>query len=328
MLAAVPAAATAWSAATHAAEQGEEERDESSDDGDAEQRDQQPGQEADDAARRDGAADAAENAAQDRAADQREDEEDRQDLEQSRHARRGWTEFRLRQRLALDHAHDAVDAGIDAAVVVAALERRDDVLRDDPVRGRVRQRAFEPVPHFDAHAPVVACDEHEHAVVDLLAADLPLRDDADRVLLDLFRLRRRHDEDGDLAAPCLRERTQLRIQCGGLVRRERPGEVRDRCRECRHRCERLRMRGLERARKQDQQAREQRAAPARKGDRQEDGGQGVTPRRVDTARGGPQLVAGAAAGAGSAPAAGAAKSTVGGLAIAASFSTVKFGFTS
>ncbi len=121
-------------------------------------------------------------------------------------ASRRRAELGLRQRLALDHAHDAIDAGADAVVVIAALERGRDVLLDDPVGGRIGQRAFEAVADLDAHLAVVQRHEQQHAVVDLAAAELPLIDDTDRVLLDCLGLRRRHDQDRDLAALRLLER--------------------------------------------------------------------------------------------------------------------------
>ena len=55
----------------------------------------------------------------------------------------------------------------------------------------------------------------------LVAAELPGVDDADRVLLDLLRLRRRHDEDGDLRALPRLECGELRLERLALSRRER-----------------------------------------------------------------------------------------------------------
>ena len=136
------------------------------------------------AARRERAADAAEQAPEDRARHQREDEQERQQREQSGDVLRGSAQFGLRQRLALDHAHDAIDAGVDAAVIIAAPERRHDVLLDDAVGGRVGQRALEAVADLDAHLAIVERDEQQGAVVDALAAELPLLRDPDRVLLD------------------------------------------------------------------------------------------------------------------------------------------------
>ena len=135
---------------------------------------EQPGQETDDAAGRQRAADATEHAPENRAADQRENEQERQQREEARHVLRGRTQFRRGQWLAFDHAHDAIDARIDAAVIIAALELRHDVLLDDAIRRGIRQRALDAVTHLDAHATIVQRDDDDRAVVDPLAAEAPL----------------------------------------------------------------------------------------------------------------------------------------------------------
>ena len=69
-----------------------------------------------------------------------------------------------------------------------------------------------PYADFDAHVPIVFRDDHEHAVVDLLAAELPCIEHARRVLLDRLGRRRRHDQHGDLRALALFERGELRFE--------------------------------------------------------------------------------------------------------------------
>ena len=75
--------------------------------------------------------------------------------------RGGW-----RKRLTVDHANDAIDAGIDAAVEVALLEERRDDFVDDAFRRGVRQRAFQAVAGGDPQLPIVLRDQEQHAIVD------------------------------------------------------------------------------------------------------------------------------------------------------------------
>jgi hypothetical protein len=77
-------------------------------------------------------------------------------------------------------------------------KRRRDVLGDDAPRGDVGKHALEPVADLDPHLPVVLRDQEQRAVVLALAPDLPLLGNADRICLDRFRLRRRHDQHGEL----------------------------------------------------------------------------------------------------------------------------------
>ena len=70
---------------------------------------------------------------------------------------------------------------------------------DAPCRD-IGQRALETVADLDAKLAVVLGDEQDRAVVDLLAPDLPGLRDPDRILLDRFRRRGRHDQHRDLAA--------------------------------------------------------------------------------------------------------------------------------
>ncbi len=226
---------------------------------------------------------ATEEAPEDRAADQRKDEQERQQVDQAGDTSRGRAELGLRQGLALDHTHDAVDAGADAVVVIAALERGRDVLLDDAVGRRVGQRAFEAVADLDAHLAVVQRDQQQHAVIDLAAAELPLVDDADRILLDDLGLRRRHDQDHDLAALRLLERRELGFERGRLVRRQRAGEVGDPRRELGNGDEALlRERRRRDCRQQPQHSGEKpQASPRQTGyERESRGDHGITPRRA------------------------------------------------
>ena len=177
------------------------------------------------------------------------------------------------------------------------------------LRGRVGQRAFEAVAHLDAHAPVVLRDQQQHAVIDLPAPELPLLGHADGELLDVLGLRGRHDQHRDLRALALLERGQLLLERRLLLGGQRAGEIGDPRLERRHRLSPARS-----AADADSTSSSaavppgaharcvfHRAAVARLG------------RRRGALAPAPQPVP---------------KSTVGGVAIAASFSTVKFGFTS
>ena len=94
-----------------------------------------------------------------------------------------------------------------------------------------------------------------------LRAELPGFRDADRVLLDRFRLRRRHDQHGDLAALPRFERAQLLIERRDLLLRQRAGEIGDRRAQRRDRD--LRERARERDQQQQQTSARQTASPHR-----------------------------------------------------------------
>ena len=222
--------------------------------------------------------------------------------------------LRLGQRLAFDHAQHAVHARRDASVVVAGAQLRDDHFVDDPVGRRVGQRTLESAADLDAQLAVVARDDEDRPVIDALAPEPPRVGDPDRVLLDGFGLGRRHDQHRDLAALGLLERPQLRLERGRLVGLQRSGQVGDRRTERRDRDQ-----PLLRAGRWAQPAARPRLQPLPRCDAamyREIRASGH-PRRVSRGAAVAQFVAGA----------GFAKSTVGGFAIAASFSTVKFGFT-
>ena len=92
------------------------------------------------------------------------------------------------------------------------------VLVDDAIGGRVGQRALEAVADLDAHLAVVLARRAAATPSStLLAAELPVLDDADRILLDLLGLRGRHDQHRDLAALALLERRAALLERCDLV---------------------------------------------------------------------------------------------------------------
>ena len=174
---------------------------------------------------------------------------------------------------------------------------RNDGLIDDAVGDGVRQRSLETGAHLDTHAPVILGDQQDDAVLDALAPELPCVGDPDAELLDFLGLGRGHDQHRDLAALLGLEGGELGLDAVDHAARQGSREVGDPRRERRH-CD-LGARG-ERGQNEEQRC-----------------------------RGVPQW-AGAAGGALSdapVPAGEPPKSTLGGLEIAASFSTAKFGFT-
>ena len=170
--------------------------------------------------------------------------------------------IRLRQRLAVDDGDHLIDAGLDAAVVVARLEMRCDRLIDDAFRDRVGQRALQTVADLDARAPVVFRDQQDGAVVDPLAPELPLLRDANAVLLDVLRLSGRHDQHCDLAAFLCLEVRQLGLDAIHRTAGQSPGEIHDACRERRHGDVRARDQRGEARHHADREPRHQEPAPS------------------------------------------------------------------
>ena len=99
----------------------------------------------------------------------------------------------------------------------------------------VRDRTLESAPHFDPHLAVVLGDEEQHAVVYAFASELPRVRNADRVLLDLLRLRGRDQQYRDLGAFAALECGELLLQRCALPGVERAGEIGDSRLERRHR---------------------------------------------------------------------------------------------
>ena len=206
---------------------------------------------------------------------------------------------------------------------------------DDAVGDRVGQRAFEAAADLDAHLAVFDGDQQQRAVIDLAAAELPLLDDADRVLLDLLGLRGRHDQHRHLAALRLLERARASPRApttwSGVnvpVRSvTRAVELRNRRRALLRRSAGTTLAATASSeRRQSSEMRRRR----RRSRRRIAGDHAVSPRRAPCGTRREEhlswsRVQASASGAGGAV--GAVKSTVGGFAIAASFSTVKFGFT-
>ena len=92
---------------------------------------------------------------------------------------------------------------------------------------RVGERPFQAVPHLDPQRPIVLRHDEKRAVVHVLPPRLPLLRDAQGVLLDRFRRGGGNDEDGDLAAFPGFKRPQGLFQGGFLLLGERGGQVGD-----------------------------------------------------------------------------------------------------
>ena len=102
--------------------------------------------------------------------------------------------------------------------VVAVVEPRHDALGDHALRERVRHGALEPVADLDPQLAVVFRDHEHDAVVGLAAADLPRLGDAQRIGLDRFGRRRRHQQHGELRAFARLERRELLLERRALRR--------------------------------------------------------------------------------------------------------------
>src|SRR6266513_1122241 len=215
------------------AEQREQECNHSREERDRQRSDEQPRQRANHSAR-DGAAEKpAERRAQQASGHQCENQQDWQRLPDIA-AFGGCRFFRRRQGLALYDAHHRVDAGADAAEEIAVAKARRDDVAHDALGGGVVERALQTVAHLDAQRPVVLRDDEQGAVVDLFAAQLPLLDDAQRVLLDRLGRSARHHEHGDLGALAQLELPELALQRRFLLGGQGPGLVHDLRRERRH----------------------------------------------------------------------------------------------
>src|SRR6185295_11505031 len=109
---------------------------------------------------------------------------------------------RVAPRVALPQRglRDGLDGADDAARVVASTEGGPHLLHHDPPRHRVRDPALQPVPHLDAHLPVVDEDGDQHAVVLPPEAGLPRLGDAEAGVLDALAVQAGQDADADLLA--------------------------------------------------------------------------------------------------------------------------------
>ena len=134
---------------------------------------------------------------------------------------------RWRQFLAFHHAHDAVNAGADATVVVVQLEAGHDVVFDDALRHGVRKNALEAVADLNVQLAVILRHHQQHAVVDAFAAELPRLLHAHRVLLDGLGLRARQHQHRDLRAFACFKLGERLLECAFLLRGQRAREVGD-----------------------------------------------------------------------------------------------------
>jgi hypothetical protein len=116
------------------------------------------------------------------------------------------------QRLAVDRAHDAVDARSDPTVEITFAEARRDHLRDDALGDRVRYRSLQTAPDLDTQLAIVLRDEKQYPIVHADAAELPLIEDADRELLDRLGLGGGNDQHRHLTALALLEVRELRLE--------------------------------------------------------------------------------------------------------------------
>ena len=132
-----------------------------------------------------------------------------------------------RQLLAFHHAHHAIEPGADAAVEVARLEARHDVVFDHALRHRVGHHALEDIAGLDLQLAVVLGDDEEDRVVDALAAELPRFLDAHRVLLDRLRLRRGNHQHDELRAFAPLEFRERLLERRALFGAERAGDIGD-----------------------------------------------------------------------------------------------------
>src|SRR5262249_56097889 len=99
---------------------------------------------------------------------------------------------------------------IEPAIKIAGSKLRSDHITDYAVGDGIRQCPFESVAHLDANSAIVLRHQQQCAVVDFFAAELPLVDYADGILLDLLRMCGRNDQHRDLA-------TLARLACTYLL---------------------------------------------------------------------------------------------------------------
>ena len=103
---------------------------------------------------------------------------------------------------------------VDAAVEIARLEAGRDGVGDDDLRGRVGQRALEPVADLDAHAMLFGRDQEQRAVVLLRLAELPGAEELVGVGLDLLAVERGDRRDDQLDARLRLELGELALEIG------------------------------------------------------------------------------------------------------------------
>jgi hypothetical protein len=84
------------------------------------------------------------------------------------------------------------------------------------------------VSNFNAHAAIVFRDEKDHAIVCLLAAQLPAFRNAYRILLDALGVRGWHNEHGYLTSFACFKGAQRLFQRSSLIARERIRKIANR----------------------------------------------------------------------------------------------------
>lgn len=132
---------------------------------------------------------------------------------------------RRRQRLAVDQSYQALRRRFQAAGVVLLTERRGHVFADDPPGIDVGDRSFQAITDFDAHAPIVLRHQHQDAVIDPLAPQLPRLEDPRRIGLDAVRIGAGHHQDRYLGTLPGLQRGQRSFQAGTLGGVEGRGKV-------------------------------------------------------------------------------------------------------
>jgi hypothetical protein len=135
------------------------------------------------------------------------------------------TRIGRRQLFAVDDTDHAIDTRLDAGTELAGAEGGTDRLVDDAVRGEVGERALETATDLDAHPSILLRDEQDRAVIDALSTGLPGIGDADRILLDLLRLRGRHDEHRDPGSLARLQVHEALDQARTLVGLQQPGGI-------------------------------------------------------------------------------------------------------
>ncbi|SST08657.1 Uncharacterised protein [Acinetobacter baumannii] len=123
--------------------------------------------------------------------------------------------------------HQAVHAGLDAAIEVALAELRRDLLADDPPGLDVGDGPFQAVADLDAQGAVVLRHQQQDAVVDLLLAQLPFLEGTHRVLLDGIVAGGRDQQHSELRAALGFQGGELLLQVLALVAGKGRGEVGD-----------------------------------------------------------------------------------------------------
>src|SRR5947209_5397018 len=114
--------------------------------------------------------------------------------------RRGTASGGLRRRPAADPREHRVHRGVEAGGVALLAEARRDRVADDRGRHDVGDHRLEAVADLDPQLALLQEDDEHDAVVDALAADLPLFGEADGDVFQALALERGEDRDDHLRA--------------------------------------------------------------------------------------------------------------------------------